>query len=437
MLRRCAAVLSGLFTLFSGTALFSATPYYVTDLGTLGGASSIAEGINSSGQVVGYSLTGIGYDRAFLYSNGTMTGLDTPVNSESYALGINNSGQVVGYSFPTGVAFPGGEPNLSAFLFSNGTMGNLGPLAGDYSSTANAINAGGQIVGTAQTTALISPYQVFLYSKGTVTTLPLVAANAINASGQIVGDIGNTASPSYSDAALYNGGGVTDLGVLPGDLSSSATGINSAGQVVGWSSDSRSACRAFLYSNGTMTDLGKLNGRSTYATAINDGGQIVGYALAQTAGPSSAWIDAGGTMTALNSLISPKSGWELQQATAINDSGWIVGSGTNSAGQSHAFLLTPALPGDANLDGTVDINDLTIVLSNFGSTGCAWSQGCMDGDPTGTVDMNDLAIVLTNFGKTYGASSDIEAVPEPSGAVLLLGTSAVALMACAWRRAKA
>ena len=70
-------------------------------------------------------------------------------------------------------------------------------------------------------------------------------------------------------------------------------------------------------------------------------------------------------------------------------------------------------PGDANGDGKVDINDLTIVLSDFGQTGCAWSQGCMDGDPTGKVDINDLTIVLADFGTTYTAAG-IKAVPEPS-----------------------
>jgi probable HAF family extracellular repeat protein len=46
-------------------------------------------------------------------------------------------------------------------------------------------------------------------------------------------------------------------------------------------------------------------------------------------------------MTDLNALISPSSGWTLQIATAINDSGQIVGHGLNSAGQQDAFLLTP------------------------------------------------------------------------------------------------
>ena len=40
----------------------------------------------------------------------------------------------------------------------------------------------------------------------------------------------------------------------------------------------------------------------------------------------------------------------------------------------------------------------------------------MDGDPTGTVDINDLTIVLANFGKTSGAG--LAVVPEPSTFVL-------------------
>jgi hypothetical protein len=91
-------------------------------------------------------------------------------------------------------------------------------------------------------------------------------------------------------------------------------------------------------------------------------------------------------------------------------------------------------PGDANGDGRVDVNDLTIVLSNFDQSGRAWSQGCMDGDPSGTVDVNDLTIVLANFG--YGvAAPGVTAVPEP-GALLLLAAGLAGLAACAWRRRK-
>ena len=91
--------------------------------------------------------------------------------------------------------------------------------------------------------------------------------------------------------------------------------------------------------------------------------------------------------------------------------------------------------GDANGDGQVNVNDLTIVLSHFSQTGCIWSQGSMDGDPTGRVDVNDLTIVLSNFGTTYGASSGIKAVPEP-GVLAVLAAGLVGLLAHALRKRK-
>ncbi len=87
------------------------------------------------------------------------------------------------------------------------------------------------------------------------------------------------------------------------------------------------------------------------------------------------------------------------------------------------------MPVDAYGDGRVDINDLTIVLANFGrSTGMGWSTGDFTGG--GTVDLNDLTIVLANFGTTYG-SAGLAAVPEPSS-FLLFGLAAVSLAACVY-----
>ena len=52
-----------------------------------------------------------------------------------------------------------------------------------------------------------------------------------------------------------------------------------------------------------------------------------------------AFLYSNGTMTDLNALIP--SGWTLEQANAINDAGQIVGYGYNPQGQQDAFLLTP------------------------------------------------------------------------------------------------
>jgi formylglycine-generating enzyme required for sulfatase activity len=95
-------------------------------------------------------------------------------------------------------------------------------------------------------------------------------------------------------------------------------------------------------------------------------------------------------------------------------------------------MVEAVLPGDANLDGKVDINDLTIVLANYGQTGMTWAQGEFTGD--GTVDINDLTIVLANYDQTLGASAaGLAAVPEP-GPMALLAAGLAGLVAYTWRK---
>lgn len=54
----------------------------------------------------------------------------------------------------------------------------------------------------------------------------------------------------------------------------------------------------------------------------------------------------------------------------------------------------PACPGNANGDGTVNFNDITAVLSNFGRPGPVG-----DADGNGSVTFADIASVLSNFGR--------------------------------------
>ena len=67
---------------------------------------------------------------AFLYSNGTMTDLGTLGGTVSVATGINTAGQVVGNSNITG------DVDFHAFLYNNGTMTDLGTFGGTISSAS-------------------------------------------------------------------------------------------------------------------------------------------------------------------------------------------------------------------------------------------------------------------------------------------------------------
>ena len=101
-------------------------------------------------------------------------------------------------------------------------------------------------------------------------------------------------------------------------------------------------------------------------------------------------------------------------------------SGANDTMQTDsAFRGVAVVPnftlGDANLDGRVDLTDLSVVLNNFGATTNAWDLGNFDG--AATVDLTDLSDVLNNFGAITGSSSPSAAAaigtPEPASVGLL------------------
>jgi probable HAF family extracellular repeat protein len=135
-----------------------------------------------------------------------------------------------------------------------------------------------------------------------------------------------------------------DLGNL-GKPTSTPTAINGSGQVVGWSYDSLGVGRAFLKNPGQpMQNLGTLGDGTgeSFAMAINDGGQIVGYAfLDNESGISSAFlINPGQPMLDLGAL-----GGNRSAGGGINALSQIVGyAETESPGVLHAFLINPGQP---------------------------------------------------------------------------------------------
>jgi hypothetical protein len=78
--------------------------------------------------------------------------------------------------------------------------------------------------------------------------------------------------------------------------------------------------------------------------------------------------------------------------------------------------------GDADLDGDVDLSDLSSLAAKYGTaTGGRWSWGDFDLD--GDIDLSDLSILASNYSAGEGqAYSDFESmqVPEPASSGILL-----------------
>jgi len=270
-----------------------------TLLGTLGGGSGIGNGINSSGQVAGYSTNAAGTYRAFISENDELVDIGDLGGGTAVAYAINDAGQVVGSSVTS-------DGSNHPFLYSSGVMTDLGtlgsPAGGSWWNTAQGINNSGTVVGYSYTGQNSAPIRGFIWSNGKMTEM---------------GTLGGSMSQAY---AVNNPGQVTGIGYL-----------------------SNGSAHAFL-SDPTgqhLKDLGALQEISdSWGFGINDSGVVVGQSYVDS-GAVHAFVYNGKKMSDLNNLVPKGSGLTLIEADGVNDAGQIVALGLDKEGNEHALLLTP------------------------------------------------------------------------------------------------
>ena len=194
------------------------------------------------------------------------------------------------------VAVAGGIAASSAL----GAPGDIYPLGLEYGSRfAEAINNAGQVVVFADTKSYVSIGTPGVDGQLHELASPngtdwIIHVYAISNAGHIVGSNKSPYGGIPSYAFLYTGtpgvdGQMINLNPFGRD-DSYATDVNDLGQVVGVFWNSQNEPRAFQYSGGQFYDLGTLGGAEARASGINNAGQIVGGAYnanGRERGPSS------------------------------------------------------------------------------------------------------------------------------------------------------
>ncbi len=309
-------------------ALWAYTIFTPTETGSVPLTVTLPSPFRETHRVAGSFTTGAGHTHAFFWSPESPRGapdfvdLGTMGGLLSEAHDANDAGQVVG-----GADTLDGDQHAFLWTAERG-MRDLGTLGGK-SSVAHAINADGLVVG--ESDDLAGATRAFLWSEGR---------------------------------------GMIDLGTL-GGMQSRAFGINDAGQVVGSSTTAGGELHAFLWADanangqsdpGEMQDLGTLSiGGSpadSVAVDVNEAGQVAGFLEGPQIHPF-FWSDANangqpdpGEMQDLGTL-----GGDFAEATALDDTGRVVGWSNDANGEPHAFVWT-AEQGmvDLGLGRALDVN---------------------------------------------------------------------------------
>src|SRR5437762_5594822 len=186
------AAVSIAMLLVPASGLAQDAAYRLVDLGTLGGNTSVALGINRAGHVVGFAETADGPTHAFVYMSGLID-LGTFGGDESYAHRISDGGLIVGRARSTDGDF---RPFVSSPTGQPFDLSQADPRLKGIYSTAVAINSAGYVVGHRQTHKdhMAAHSRVFLYRDSQVLDLGTFGGHdgvvaGIDAAGQSVGQL--------------------------------------------------------------------------------------------------------------------------------------------------------------------------------------------------------------------------------------------------------
>ena len=236
------------------------TPTFTT-IDVPGAADTGVSGINTPGEMVGsYTYSKDGDSHGFSVTNGTFAFFDYPGAVSTRPNGINDSGLIVGFDgdfFDNGFLYDGTTftdvidgQNTRTFVWGIDDAGDLAGGAGTPYTTKAFVNHAGRFI-----SIKFPGSYTYAYTTG------------INSLGQIVGW-------TDSDSYLYSHGKVKNID-FPGANLTAAFGINDAGIVVGYY-QMNAIFIGLALMKGKFLSFSYPNAVETFAYGINKTGQIVG-----------------------------------------------------------------------------------------------------------------------------------------------------------------
>ncbi len=194
------------------------------------------------------------------------------------------------------------------------------------------------------------------------------------------------------------------------------------------------------------TSVLTIAGGATPTARLDIGQQAVifDYTTASPEATLKAQILAGraaGTWTGLgitsSAAAASPSTYAVGYADATEAAPGLAGVLMGQSFDSTSVLVRYTCGGDANLDGTVNFDDLLRLAANYNQPTTKWSGG--DFNYSGTVDFDDLLILAANYNLSLPAALGgdwalaLSSVPEPTS-MLAIGAAAVASLGRRRRR---
>jgi probable HAF family extracellular repeat protein len=311
-------------TVAVANAAWAAYPEYRVTV--VGPPNSAATDINNAGVVVGTYPVAPGVTHGFLNRGKGLVDLGTLGGSSSDAQAINDRGEVLGNWITTGGQQRG-------YIYRYGRQRDIGIIPGRPTTYIDINNAGYIVaLGGSVDPSVASTRSYLRAPGGTFTDIgnlpfanPVTFAAALNNRNQITGQSGPFIPPDPPlRAFVWTKGVMRDLGDL-GFEPNNGLAINDCGQITGYAEVAGiiHAQVAFLYSHGRLINIDgrpdTVPNRFSSGERINNHGHIVG-----SSDHLSGFIYRGRRMESLNSLIAPGLGWNIAFPRAINDAGQIA-----------------------------------------------------------------------------------------------------------------